>query len=397
MSASASWSEQLTAARRHLDELVTLPTVTGSSNLALIDHVEQVLAPLGASTRRTFDATGTRANLLATLGPAVDGGVVLSGHTDVVPADAHGWRSDPFGVEERDGRLYGRGTADMKGFLACALAVAPAFAAAALTRPVHLAFTFDEEVGCLGAPLLIEDLLTAVPPPAAAIVGEPTQLRIVQAHKGCFEFTTTITGVAGHGSAPDEAVSAVEAAGRFLGALADLADELRAEAPTTSPFVPPHSTLNPGVVVGGSARNVVADRCVIEWELRTVRPGEADEVLARVRRIEQELAVWLRSRAPTAGLTTETVGAVEGLAPAPGSAAVGLARRLLGEPDATAVAPEVASFGTEAGLYQAAGIPAVVCGPGSIAVAHRPEEHLEVAQLGACLTMLERLRGVLSA
>lgn len=387
----------MAAVRRHLDALVAEPTVTGTSNLGLIDLVEDVLAGLGAATRRTVDPSGTRANLLATIGPPVDGGVVLSGHTDVVPADATGWSSDPFRVDERHGRLYGRGTVDMKGFLACALAVAPSIAVSGLTRPLHLAFTFDEEVGCLGAPLLLDDLLSHGPRPAAAIVGEPTSLAMVHAHKGCFEFTTTATGVAGHGSAPDAAVNAVEAGARYVVALGELADELRAEAPSDSPFDPPHSTINVGTVVGGTARNVVADRCTIDWELRTVRRGEVDHVLARVGAIEDELTAQLRMADPSAGVETHTVGAVEGLAPEPDSAAVSLTRELLGDDLGDAAQSQVAAFSTEAGLFQAAGIPAVVCGPGSIDVAHRIDEYVEVAQLEACVTLLERLGARLAA
>ena len=393
MSASVSSADLQAAVRRHLDDLVAFPTVTTDPNVALIDHVEQVLRGLGADVRRTTDASGDKANLLATIGPAVDGGVVLSGHTDVVPAGEPGWSSDPFAVVERDGRLYGRGTVDMKGFLACALAVAPSFAASDLTVPLHLAFTFDEEVGCLGAPLLIDDLVANGPMPSAAIVGEPTSMGIVHAHKGCFEYTTTITGVAGHGSAPAAAVNAIDAGARLVAALSQLAGQLRADPPAGSPFDPPETTINVGVIEGGSARNVVADACSIEWDLRTVRPGEVDEVVARVRDVEDEIGADLAARDPAAGITTATIGAVDGLAPDADSAAVRLTRQLLDDPQAPL---DVASFSTEAGLFQAAGIPAVVCGPGSIDVAHRPDEFIEVAELDACLAMLTRLRQQLS-
>ena len=393
-SASASGIDLQASARQHLDDLVAFPTVTADPNVALIDHVEQVLRGIGAQVRRTTDASGDKANLFATIGPAVDGGVVLSGHTDVVPAGEPGWSSDPFVVVERDGRLYGRGTVDMKGFLACALAVAPGFAASELERPLHLAFTFDEEVGCLGAPLLIDDLVAHGPMPSAAIVGEPTSMGIVHAHKGCFEHTTTITGVAGHGSAPAAAVNAIDAGARYVTALSQLAGQLRADPPDDSPFDPPETTINVGVIDGGAARNVVADACRIEWDLRTVRPGEVDEVLAQVRAVEDELGADLAARDPAAGIVTTTIGAVDGLAPDADSVAVRLTRQLLDDPQAPL---EVASFSTEAGLFQAAGVPAVVCGPGSIDVAHRPDEFIEVAQLEACLAMLERLRRELSA
>jgi acetylornithine deacetylase len=379
---------QRSEALRLLADLIGFPTVTGTSNLDLIAYVEDVLAPLGARMTRTYDEDRNTANLLATIGPNVDGGVVLSGHTDVVPAGEDGWTGAPFLAAQREGRIYGRGAVDMKGFIACALAMAPRFASADLPVPIHVALTFDEEIGCLGAPLLIGELARTGPRPTAAIVGEPTSMGIVYAHKGCYEHTTTIVGVEGHGSAPDRGVNAVETAAAYIAHLGDLADHVRVHPPADSPFDPPGSTINVGTIEGGTARNVVSGRCTIEWEFRTASQGDADAILATVAAYEEHLRAQLAARDPAATIETATVGSVGGLDPEPGSAAVALVRELLGD---EAGPLRTAAFSTEAGLYQAVGIPAVVCGPGSIDVAHRPDEYVELDQLDACLTMLDDL------
>ena len=375
-----------------LGELVAFPTVTGTSNLALIDRCRTLLEEVGAVTTTTTDPSGTRANLFATIGPAVDGGVVLSGHTDVVPADPGEWRSPPFTVDVRNGRVHGRGTVDMKGFIACVLALAPTAAAADLQQPLHIALTHDEEVGCRGAPLLLDELSRTGPQPSAAIIGEPTMLGVISAHKGCFEYTTTITGRAGHGSLPATGVNAAEYGARYVTRLLELREELAARAPDDSVFTPPETTLNVGRVDGGTARNVVAGHCVIEWEFRPVQASDAAFVQAAVAALEARLTAEMRRIDGDAGITTVTEGAVDGLADDPDSPALALCRRLLGDP-----ATDVVSFSTEAGLFQRAGIPAVVCGPGSIEVAHRPDEFIGLEQLDRCLEMLGRLVDELAA
>lgn len=372
---------------RVLAELIAFPTVTSDSNLDLIDHVEDALVRAGADTVRTYDAAGRKANLLATIGPNVAGGVVLSGHTDVVPARPEGWTSPPFAASLRDDRVYGRGAADMKGFLACLVATAPRFAAARLRVPVHLAFTYDEEVGCRGAPVLIERLLADGHRPDAAIVGEPTSMGVVLGHKGCYEYTTTITGIEGHGSTPHVGVNAVEWGARYVHRLLELRRELEGRAVATSGYDPPGTTLNVGTVTGGTARNVIAGRCTIEWELRPVGPDDAALALGAIRDFEQDL----RDR-PGVTVRRTAAGEVGGLIAQDDSPALAVARRVLEDPPVGLV-----SFGTEAGLYQAAGIPAVVCGPGSIAVAHQPDEYIELDQLDRCLEMLERLAADLTA
>lgn len=371
-----------------LGDLVGFPTVTSESNLPLIDYASEILKPVATDIRITRDDTGQKANLLATIGPSVDGGVVLSGHCDVVPADEADWTGAPFVAMRRDQKIYGRGTSDMKGFLACALAEAPSLADLPLTRPVHIAITFDEEIGCRGAPLLIADLLRDGPKPAAAIIGEPTGMGIVTAHKGCYEYTTTITGVEGHGSQPEQGVNAVQLAARYVGRLLELASDLVARPPEDSPYDPPHTTISAGTIHGGSARNVVAGECVIEWEMRPVTRADARFVLDALADFEAETA---GAMGPDASIITRSEGEVDGLETDYGSAALVLTRELLGTEEV-----RVVPFGTEAGLYQLAGIPAVVCGPGSIDVAHQPDEYVSLDQLEACLDMMEGLGEKLS-
>ncbi len=377
-------------ALRLLADLVAFPTVTSESNLDLVDYAAAHLSRAGADLVRTYDRERRKANLLATIGPRVDGGVVLSGHTDVVPAEGD-WTTPPFTADVRDGAVYGRGTADMKGFIACVLAMADRFAAADLRVPVHIALTYDEEVACLGAPVLLAELSRTGPTPSAAIIGEPTQFRVVEGHKGCYEYTTTITGLEGHASAPARGVNAVEHAARYIARLLELRDELAARAPADSPYDPPETTISVGTINGGSARNVLAGTCSFDWDMRPVRRSDVEHVTAALADYERAAVAEMRATAPEAGITTTTVGAVDGLEPLDGSPAVALARVLLDDPPI-----DVVPFGTEAGLFAEAGIPAIVCGPGSIEVAHQPDEHVRVAQLEECLAMLERLTDHLS-
>lgn len=374
-----------------LARLVAHETTEARSNLDLVDTAEEVLVAAGATCVRSGDPASGKANLFATIGPAVDGGVVLSGHTDVVPAeDRHNWTTPPFtlvraGHEDGD-RVVGRGTADMKGFIAACLAMARVFAAADLQRPVHLALTYDEEVGCRGAPWLLDDLSRTGPRPAAAIVGEPTSMRVITAHKGCHEYTTTITGRPGHGSTPDRSVNAIWHAARYVVGLHGLAEGLRERAPADSPFDPPWSTLSIGTIQGGQARNIIAGACALDWEFRPVNDADAAWVAAEVAAMEAELGAQLVALDPDAGVVRTTDGEVRGLDTPSDSPAVALVRRLLDTPRM-----DVVSYNTEAGLFDAAGIPAVVCGPGSINVAHRPDEFVTLDQLGACLDLLGRL------
>jgi acetylornithine deacetylase len=375
--------------RSILADLVAFPTVSADSNLELVAYASDRLSSLGANISLSLDETGGKANLFATIGEERDGGVVLSGHTDVVPVEGQQWTSDPFQLTERDGRLYGRGTCDMKGFIATCLAMAPRFAEAELKRPLHMAFTYDEEVGCLGGRALARELKQASFRPSVAIVGEPTLMRVIEGHKGCYEYTTEFTGLEGHASRPDLGVNAVEYAVRYMARLLELADEIKSFAPADSPFKPPWTTLQVGRVQGGIARNVVAGHCEVEWEMRTVQASDADFVKERIEQyVEEVLKPAMKRVSADADIVTRVIGEVEGLQIVSRSEARDIVLELTGNEEA-----EVVAFGTEAGLYQSLGISTAICGPGSILQAHKPDEYVEITQLGACLDMLEGLRG----
>tara|TARA_Y100001934_G_scaffold214434_1_gene254018 strand:- start:7481 stop:8653 length:1173 start_codon:yes stop_codon:yes gene_type:complete len=382
-----SENKLLQPTREHLTRLIQFPTVSSDSNLDLIHYAQQVLEDAGARTTLTYDAHGRKANVFGTLGPDVDGGVVLSGHTDVVPVEGQAWDTDPFAAHDTGERTFGRGSCDMKGFIACALALAPTYAQMPLARPVHFAFTYDEETGCLGAPVMLDALREHGPQPSIAIVGEPTSMQIIEGHKGCYEYTTNIVGLEGHGSEPGKGVNAVEYGVRYVTRLMELGKQLQAKAPADSAFEPPWATISVGAMHGGIARNIIAKECAIEWEMRPVQGGEAEFVMDEITRYaEDDLLPAMQTVYPEASLVTHTIGAVGGLEPMKNAAAVELARTLTGGNSTGLV-----SFGTEAGLFQDAGIATVVCGPGSIEQAHKPNEYVDHSQLQQCLDMLTRL------
>lgn len=385
---TAPVTDRLATAKAHLADLVAFPVLPGGDTRALIGWAEQVLRAAGARVTRYPAPDGMRVNLLARLGPEGPGGVLLSGHSDVVPVAGQVWSGDPFKLREAGGRLIGRGACDMKGFLACCLAAAPDLGDAA--RPVAIALTFDEEIGCRGVPHLIAGLARDGLTPAAAIVGEPTGLKLVDGHKGCFEYTTRFTGRAGHGANPGQGGNAVEAAARFVAALGVLAAELAADAPD-GPFDPPETTISVGRIEGGTARNVIAEHCTVEWEFRPATRADEAHVKKRLAEIEAAIRAEMQARHPEARVETEILGDAPGLVPDPASPATALARRITGETAAGCV-----SFSTEAGPYQAAGIPAVVCGPGDIAQAHTADEFIEARDLALCLAALARLPAALA-
>jgi acetylornithine deacetylase len=377
----------LSRTRDILGDLIAFPTVSSDGNLEMIAYAADLLSAAGASISISRDASGAKANLFATLGPAGDGGIVLSGHTDVVPVDGQDWTGDPFRMAERDGRLYGRGACDMKGFIAACLAMAPAFAASELRRPLHFALTYDEEVGCFGARALVEELARAGVRPSVAIIGEPTGMRVIEGHKGCYEYTTEFVGLEGHGSQPDHGVNAVEYAVRYVSRLLELGERLKTRAPAASRFDPPWTTLQVGRFNGGAARNVIAGACTVEWEMRPVQKSDADFVKADIGAyVETVLKPAMQAVAPQAAIVTHTIGEVEGLAVASESEARDIVFELTGCDHA-----DVVAFGTEAGLFQEAGMSAVICGPGSIEQAHKPDEFIAIDQLAACLEMLDKL------
>lgn len=375
-----------------LADLVAFPTVSSEPNLAMATYLAERLAAAGARVELLRDTTGTKTNVFATLGPDRDGGIVLSGHTDVVPVEGQDWTSDPFRMRSDGGRLYGRGTCDMKGFIAAALASAAEYDPARLSRPLHFAFTHDEETGCLGARSLVAHMKDRDTRPALAIVGEPTGMRVIEGHKGCYEYTTVFTGLEGHGSDPGRGVNAVEYAVRYAARLMALRDDLRTRAPAGSPFEPPWTTVNIGRLSGGVVHNVIANRAELDWEMRPVQPGDADFVKSRLANYaDRDLLPAMRRVSPDAGIELRTVGEIEGLAPMPGNEARALVAELTGANEAGVVA-----FGTEAGLFQSLGLSVVVCGPGSIEQAHKADEYLALDQLSACLAMLDGLRAKLT-
>jgi len=377
-----------------LDVLIAYDTVALTPNLNLIEDVKDRLEPLGVKVSLTYDDTETKANLFATIGPDIEGGVVLSGHSDVVPVNPKDWTTPPFKADRRDGRVYGRGTADMKGFVACVLAMAPIYAALDLTVPIHIALTFDEEDGFHGAPILLADLAERGIRPSAAVIGEPTGLRTVGAHKGCYEYRTTVTGMNGHSSVPAEAVSAVHYAMRWISGLLSLGDEMEHRAPDQSPYDPPPTTFNVGTISGGQGRCVVADKCWFDWEMRPVQVEDANFVKEHMAIFESSLLDEMQSVYPEASIETQMVCEIDGLEWRDDSPALDLMKVLLDEEVAANggfLPVDVVSYGTEAGLFQAAGIPAVLWGPGDIGVAHRPDEFIEVSDLEVCLALLGRL------
>ena len=362
-----------------LEKLVAFDTVSRNSNLAFIDFVRDLLKGHGVESRLVYNDDRTKANLLATVGPDTAGGVVLSGHTDVVPVDDQDWHTDPFSVVEKDGRLYGRGTADMKCFLAIALGMIDTMKAAPLKAPLHFAFSYDEEVGCLGAPSLIRFLNQELPAPRAVIVGEPTEMKVVSAHKGITGVRTTVTGHESHSSQTHRGVSAVMVAAELIQFLRGLNDEAAAAGPHNHLFEPPHTTITANVIEGGTALNIMAGHCTFQWDVRALPEDTPDRY---VRRFMDHCArvVLPRMRAIAPGCDIETVprAGTPALKPVPASAAEQLCRMLTGDNVTRAV-----SFAAEAGQFQQTGLSTVICGPGSISQAHQPNEFIEVSQVEA--------------
>ncbi|WP_443135121.1 acetylornithine deacetylase [Frigidibacter sp. ROC022] len=364
-------------AREILERLVAFPTVSRDSNLALIDWVEDYLASHGVSAHRVYDPTGQKASLFANIGPEVAGGTLLSGHTDVVPVDGQDWASDPWVVTERDGRLYGRGTCDMKGFDALALAAVPLALERDLKRPLQIVLTHDEEVGCIGAPLVIPHVLKTLPKAAAVIVGEPSMMDCVTGHKGGTGFKVHVRGVEIHSSMMHRGVSAVMWAARLIDWGNQENERLWAETPSdlAALFDPPFTTLHTGMIQGGTAHNITAGDCWFDFGYRVV-PGEDIEAhMARFRAKVAELEAQMQAIHPDARIEVEGRWPVPGLKPETDGAAETLARSITGDNGR-----HVVSYGTEAGQFQEAGYSAVVCGPGSIDQAHQPDEYIALDQ-----------------
>jgi acetylornithine deacetylase len=374
--------------RELLGRLIGFDTTSRNSNLALIEFVRDYLDRLGIASELVFDDAGRKANLCASIGPAERLGIVLSGHTDVVPVDGQNWSSDPFKGIERDGRVYGRGSADMKGFIASALALVPEFQALPLAAPVHLAFSYDEEVGCKGVPRLLDHLVARLPAlPFGCVVGEPTGMRVANGHKGKAGYQCTIRGLASHSALNHLGVNAIEVAALIVAELRRLNDAFRVAGPFMGGFEPPHGTVSTGVIVGGSALNIVPDYCRFEFEFRPLPGQDPDALLERVRAwAERELLPAMQALSPQSGIEWRELMSYPGLGGTNGATIEEVCCRLT-----VTQAPLKLAFGTEAGHIAARGIPTVVCGPGDIRVAHKPDEYVELDQLERCARFLREL------
>ncbi len=373
--------------------LIAFDTTSRLSNLELIRFVAEYLEQHGVRSTLVHDATGTKANLLATVG-AGEGGIVLSGHTDVVPVDGQPWDTDPFVVVERDGKLFGRGTSDMKSFIAVCLAAVPAMTRRRLSEPVHLVLSYDEEVGCIGVGGMLDHLKRSGIRPRLGIIGEPTEMGVVDAHKGGRAYETTVVGLEAHSSQRHLGVSAVETAAELIGELMRIQAEYESrDVPGATRFMPPYSTVHVGTINGGTAGNIMARCCSFHWEQRSLPHTDMDEAHDRLQRyVAEKVLPRMRRIHPQASVTTRVLAAVPALVPDEGSPAEVLAKSLVGSN-----ATEAVAYMTEAGLFQEAGIPVVVCGPGNIREAHKPNEFIELEQVAACETFVDRLIDRISA
>ena len=373
-----------------LTDLIGFKTVSGQDNSELINYCEKILNEIGASTFKVFDDDSKRVNLFGTLKANKPNGkkpIILSGHTDVVPV-SKGWSSDPFTATIKNDKLYGRGSCDMKGFIACTLAYAPIFKESNLDRDIHFCYTFDEETACIGAPLLIKELKKRDIKNGICIIGEPTKMKIIDAHKGMNEYTIHFGGLAGHSSKPHLGVSAVEYASKYVNKLLEIREELKKRGPKDCIFDPPHSTLSIGGIRGGIAHNVIADKCSVDWETRPVIKADADYVTNEIDKFANEkLLPDMKKVFPDSFIEKEVIGEVVGFNRLDQSEACEFVSSITGDNSR-----EVVSFGTEAGLFQEVGISTVVCGPGSIEQAHKIDEFIELNEIKKCLKFLEGVK-----
>jgi acetylornithine deacetylase len=369
-----------------IGKLVGFDTTSRESNLALIDFVRDYLDGFGLESELVFDAGHRKANLYATIGAPDRAGIMLSGHTDVVPVDGQEWTSDPFKVEERGGRLVGRGTSDMKSFIAVALAMVPDFIAAKSQTPIHLALTYDEEVGCIGVRGLIARLKDRPQKPRLCIIGEPTSMQPVVAHKGKRSLRCKVRGHESHSALAHQGVNAIEIAAELVAQIRAIARRKRADGPFDNGFSPPFTTLQTGTIAGGTALNIVPRDCRFDFEVRHLPGDDPGAILAELRRKADALLPEMAEVDPNCGIAFDEWNAIPALSTPIDSEVVALAQALTGANNVGKVA-----FGTEGGLYQEAGIPTVICGPGSIEQAHRPDEWIALDQVKACEDFLKRL------
>ena len=372
-----------------LKDLISFKTISGENNSSLINYCEDILTKCGASSFKVFDDEKKRVNLFATLKAKKPNGkepIILSGHTDVVPV-SKGWSTDPFIAKIKDEKLYGRGSCDMKGFLACSLAFAEIFSKSNLSRDIHFSLTFDEETACIGAPLLIKELKKRKITNGICIVGEPTEMKIIDSHKACYEYTTFFEGLAGHSSKPDEGVNAAEYASKYVNKLMSLRNDLINRKPKNSIFTPAYSTLSIGGIFGGIAHNVIADKCHVNWETRPVNKEDGIFLNSEIDKYADGLLLEMKKKYPNASIKKKIIGEIIGFHRVNDSKACEFVSSITGDNSR-----EVVSFGTEAGLFQEIGISTVVCGPGSIQQAHKIDEFIKLDELKKCLVFLEGVK-----
>ncbi|MCE0033062.1 acetylornithine deacetylase [Klebsiella pneumoniae] len=378
--------------RTLLERLVAFDTTSRESNLALIDFVWHYLTDLGVNCELIHNAGRSKANLYARLGPAGSGGILLSGHSDVVPVDGQNWSVPPFALSERDGKLYGRGTADMKGFIACMLAAVPHFLAQPLAQPLHLAISYDEEVGCLGVRTLLDVLASRPEKPDLCLIGEPTELQPVLGHKGKLAVRCEVQGAACHSAYAPQGVNAIQYAAKLIHRLTAIGEVFAAPERQDTRFDPPFTTVQTGLIQGGRALNIVPAECTFDFEVRTLPQDDAQQVSEELERYAQrELLPQMRAVNSDTEIRFYPLSSYPGLYTAAQSAAAQLLAHLTGSEAFSTVA-----FGTEGGLFHQAGIPSVICGPGSMAQGHKPDEFITIEQLDACDAMLRRLAGWMS-
>jgi acetylornithine deacetylase len=377
----------MTSSLQHLEKLIAFPSVSRDSNLDLIAYVRDVLAGLGIASTLVHNEDGRKANLWATIGPEGTPGIVLSGHTDVVPVDGQSWSSDPFRLERRDGNLYGRGTADMKGFIACSLAAAEKAAARKLHTPIHLAFSYDEEIGCVGVRRLLDLLKDAPVKPRLCIVGEPTLMQAVTAHKGKLGFRVTAHGLEAHSSLAPIGVNAIYMAADLIGAIRAIQAEIAEHGIHDGDYEVAYTTLHVGKMQGGEVMNIVPNRASFDFEIRYLPEEDQHAIVTRIQAAAETIAAGYRGVFDKARFDFAELQSYPAMNTPVDSEAVKFVHALTGGNSTGKI-----TFGTEGGLFQQAlGTPAVVCGPGNIAVAHKPDEHVSEAQLAQCDRMLERL------
>jgi len=390
MSTENNFDKTFNSSVKILSDLIAFKSISGEDNNSIINYCETIFNNLGADSFKIYDSDQKRVNLFATIKSKNENGkkpIILSGHTDVVPV-SKGWSTDPFKATIKNEKIYGRGSCDMKGFLACLLAYAPIFSGSNIDRDLHFSFTFDEETACQGAPLLIKELKKRNIKDAICVVGEPTNMKIIDAHKGCYEYTTHFHGLAGHSSHPDKGVNAVEYASNFIQKLLEIRKYLKNNPPRNSIFDPPYTTLQIGGISGGIARNVIADKCKVDWELRPAIKEDGEYVNKEIDKfINKNLLPEMKKTYQDSKIVKEIIGEIIGFDRKEKSEACEFVSSITGDNSRNVV-----SFGTEAGLFQEIGISTVVCGPGSIEQAHKVDEFIELTEIKKCLKFLEGLK-----